>query len=161
MTKDEVLKALDDSRHEFLTVIDGLTEAQLQEPGVNGDWSIKDIMYHVSLWEAELVTLLWQASNGGIPTSVHFTQSDINQTNLQWFLQGKFRQLEAVRLDFEGVRKQTKRRIRDFSDKDLNNPQRFIWQHGDPLWEWIGSNSFQHKREHTAQILAWRKQRGY
>lgn len=161
MTRDEILKALDNTRQEFLNAIAGLSETQMMEPGVNGEWTVKDIMYHISLWEAELVTLLWQAAKGNTPTTVHFTQEHFDQTNSQWYIQGKNRALETVWKDFEGVHMQVKRRVNDFSDKDLNDSHFFSWQREHPLWEWIGSDSFQHEPEHTAQVLNWRKERGF
>lgn len=161
MSRDEILKALDDTHQEFLVAIEGLSEPQLLEPGVNGDWTVKDIMYHISLWEAELVTLLWQAAAGKSPTTVHFSKPDVDQINRQWYLQGKDRPLEAVRQDFSGVHKQVKRRMMDFSDQDLNSAERYTWQREYPLWEWVGNDSFQHVPEHTAQVLEWRKSRGY
>lgn len=161
MTRDEILLALDETRQEFLAAVDGLSDAQMQEPGVNSDWTVKDTMYHISLWEAELVTLLWQAASGKTPTTVHFTQEHFDQTNSQWYLQGKNRALETVWEDFNGVHNQIKRRLNDFSDEDLNATQRFAWQRDYPIWEWIGSDSFRHVPEHTAQVLAWRKARGY
>lgn len=161
MTRDEILQALEETRQEFLAAVDGLSDSQMQEPGVNGDWTVKDIMYHISLWEAELVTLLWQVASGKTPTTVHFTQEHFDQTNSQWYLQGKNRALETVREDFNGVHNQIKHRLNDFSEEDLNATQRFPWQRDFPLWEWIGSDSFQHVPEHSAQVLAWRKARGY
>jgi hypothetical protein len=161
MTKDEIITALDDTRREFLAAIAGLSDEQLQEPGVNGDWTVKDIMHHISLWEAETVTLLFQTASGQTPSTVHFTQQHFDQTNAAWYAQGQSRLLQDIRQDFEGVRRQTRRRLDDFSEEELNNPQRASWQRDHPLWEWIGSDSFQHEPEHTAQILAWRKARGY
>ena len=38
------------------------------QPGVVGQWSLKDILVHLTLWEAELVTLLFQARQGQKPS---------------------------------------------------------------------------------------------
>lgn len=157
MTRDEILDALEDGREELIEAIEGLTDEQMQEPGVVGDWSIKDILFHLSMWEAELVRLLWQAAQGETPTSMHFTQVDVDQTNAAWALKSAERSLEQVFADFEAVRKQTVRRVMAFSDQDLADPQRYPWLDSRPLWEWIASDSFEHEREHTAEILAWRK----
>jgi len=34
----------------------GLSDAQLMEPGVTGDWSVRDILAHVTTWEEEALT---------------------------------------------------------------------------------------------------------
>ena len=156
MNKDEISDALEDERENFLEAIDGLSAEQLQTSGVVGEWSVKDIMIHLSAWEAELVKLLWQARQGQKPTTLHFSQIDTDAINQQWFENYRSRSLERVIDDFEAVRKQTIRRLEAFSDDDLNQAHLFTWQGKQPLWEWIANDSFQHENEHAAQIREWR-----
>jgi hypothetical protein len=160
MNQDEILDALEDQREKFLEAIDGLKEDQLAEPGVVGEWSVKDIMFHLTMWEAELVKLLWQAAQGVQPTTVHFGKTPVDELNAAWSGLSRTRSLDQVIDDFAGVRKQTSRRVSAFKDQDLKDAQRFPWLKGHPLWEWIAEDSFKHEAEHTAQILAWRKAKG-
>jgi hypothetical protein len=160
MTNDEILDALEDERENFLEAIDGLSEEQLEEQGVVGDWSVKDIMFHLTLWEAELVKLLWQAAQGAQPTTAHFSKTPVDEINTAWSGQSQSRTLEQVIDDFAGVRKQTSRRLAAFNDKELNDPQRYSWLKGHPLWVWIAEDSFKHEAEHTAQIRQWREAQG-
>lgn len=160
MTQDEILDRLEDERENFLAAIDGLSDAQLEQPGVVGDWSVKDLMFHLTMWEAELVKLLWQAAQGVQPTTVHFSKMSVDERNVTWSAQSKDRTLEQVIDDFAGVRKQTSRRVAAFKDKDLNDPQRYPWLKGYPLWTWIAEDSFKHEAEHIAQILQWRQNLG-
>jgi hypothetical protein len=160
MTQDEILDALEDQRENFLEAIDGLSDEQLVQPGVVGDWSVKDIMFHLTMWEAELVKLLWQAAQGVQPTTAQFGKMPVDERNAVWGAQSKDRTLEQVIDDFAGVRKQTSRRVTAFKDIDLEDPQRYPWLNGHPLWVWIAEDSFKHEAEHTAQILNWRQNQG-
>src|SRR5260370_20474087 len=45
----------------------GLSEARLTEPGVPGDWSVKDVLAHVTTWEAEALRHLPLILAGGRP----------------------------------------------------------------------------------------------
>ena len=157
MNKDEILDALEDGREQFLDAIEGLSDEAMLEPGVIEGWSIKDMLYHLSMWEAEMIKLLWQASHGEKPTTMHFTQIDVDATNAAWLEGAKDRSLERVLDDFEAVRKQTYRRVEAFNDQDLEDPRRYAWQKEHPLWEWIASDSFEHEAEHAAQIRQWRE----
>jgi hypothetical protein len=94
MNKDEISDALEDERENFLEAIDGLSAEQLQTSGVVGEWSVKDIMIHLSAWEAELVKLLWQARQGQKPTTLHFSQIDTDAINQQWFENYRSRSME-------------------------------------------------------------------
>ena len=156
MTKDEVLKTLADSREAFLAAVDGLSDEALLEPGVIEGWSIKDILYHLTMCEAELVKLLWQASQGQEPTSVQMQATTVDEQNAAWAAESKTRPLELVWEDFHAVRKQISRRVSVFREEDFEDPRRFTWLNGDPLWVWIANETIEHEAEHAVQIKAWR-----
>ena len=160
MTKDEILDALEDTREATLEAIEGLTDEVMQESSVIDEWSVKDILFHISMWGAELVKLLWQASQGQESTSLLTSDASVEKVNAGWQAKSHERSLELTLEDFHSVRKQTSRRVEAFSDEDLNNPQRYTWLQGQPLWEWIAGDSYEHEAEHAAQIREWRQRRG-
>jgi hypothetical protein len=159
MTKDEILDALEDEREKLMDAIEGLSNEEMIEASVVGDWSIKDILAHLSAWEAELVKLLWQIRQGQPPSGIYASGVPIDEVNAAWSEAARSRTLERVMDDFISVRKQTVRRVQPFSDADLSDPQHWPWLKGHPLWEWIANDSFQHEAEHAAQILEWRSRR--
>jgi hypothetical protein len=161
LNKDEIFDAIEDAHEGFLDAIEGLSDEQMQEPGVVGDWSIKDILHHLNMWKGEMVRLLWQISQGEKPGTVHFSERSMDETNAAWFQQGKDRPLEKALDDFAAVHKQAMRRVDAVPDKLLEDPQHFPWSKGEALWQWIAADSFQHEDEHAQQIRAWREQRGY
>jgi uncharacterized protein (TIGR03083 family) len=160
MKKSEILAALEESREEFLDAIEGLTDEDMQQPGVIPDWSVKDILAHLTRWEAELVKLLWQAGKGQKPTSVHFAGQNVDETNARWFQESRLRNLERVLEDFHGVRNQTLRRVDDLPENAFEDPGHYPWLAGEPLWKWIAGDSFEHEAEHSEQIRAWRERLG-
>ena len=85
MNKGELLNKLESSRESFLELIDDLQDDTFEEPGVNGAWSLKDVLVHLTRWEAELVKLLWQVSQGLAPTSAHFSDVSIDKLNEKWY----------------------------------------------------------------------------
>jgi hypothetical protein len=161
MTRDEILDALEDEREKLMDAIEGLSEEAMQAPGVVGDWSVKDILFHLSMWEAELVKLLWQAAQGVKPTTVYFGALTVDELNAAWQAQAQTRPLELIMDDFVAVRKQTAKRVLSFSDQDLDDPDRYAWLKGQPLWKWIAEDSFIHEAEHGAQVRAWRARSGF
>lgn len=156
MNQYEILDALEDERENFIEAVDGLSDDALLEPGVIGDWSVKDLMFHICMWEAELVKLLYQAAQGLPPSTVHFSHGSVDEINAAWEVEAQARTYDQVWDDFQAVRKQTVRRVSAFKDKDLNDPERYPWLKDHPLWDWIAENSFGHEKEHTAQIKQWR-----
>jgi hypothetical protein len=159
MNKTETLQSLENEREKFLDLIEDLSEEELLQPGVTGGWSIKDILSHLTRWEAELIKLLWQAQRGQKPTSVHFAGQEVDETNARWHAELHGRPLESVLEDFHSVRTQTIRRVEAFEGADLTDPKRFAWLDGRPLWEWIEDDSFGHEAEHAGEIRAWLEKR--
>ena len=160
MNKKDLLDRLEESREKFLDYLDGIPVDHWGTPGVVGEWSIKDILAHLSRWEAEIVKLLWQTRQGQPPTTMHFTQADVDETNKIWYSETRSRSLERIMDDFHAVRNQTIFRVEAFTDKDLTDPKRFSWLASRPLWEWIASDSFEHEEEHMSQIMDWQKKQG-
>ena len=152
----ELQNALEASREGFLELIEGLSDEELVATGVTGCWSVKDILAHLTRWEAELVKLLWQTSLGQQPTSAQFSRTPLNELNDQWFKEMQSRPLDRILEDFHGVRTQTIRRLESFSDKSLEDDKFYPWLGGRPLWEWVASDSFDHEAEHADQIYAWK-----
>lgn len=159
MNKSEVLTALQSSRSAMLQALDGLPDADMQQPGAVDQWSVKDVLAHLVRWEVELVTLLAQARQGKRPTHADFSPGKINEVNAQWQRDDRARPLEKILADFHGVRKQTTRQVESFSDDELTNPKLFQWLDDSPLWKWVEGDSFGHETEHAAQISAWRNAR--
>lgn len=157
MKKSEILEALESEREKFLDLLEGLSEQEMQQPGVAGDWSIKDILVHLTRWEAELVKLLYQARQGQTPTKAQrvLLQSSDDDVNARWYAASRDRLLEQALEDFHAVRNQTLRRVESFTDQDLNDARRYPWLDGRPLWKWIEGDSFGHEAEHAEGIRLW------
>ena len=155
MDKTELLEELEEGQQELIDLLADLPDEALLEPGVVGDWSVKDILAHLSHWEGQLVTLLFQAKQMPKPTTVHFGKEKVDALNERWRAVGQDRALELVWQDWLGVRKQTIRRVGELSEKDLNDPQRYPWLKGVPLWQWIANDTLEHEDEHADQIREW------
>ena len=57
-TKDELLAAMDQGYTTFELLLAPLSETQLTIPGVNGEWSIKDILAHLAAWQGRVAERL-------------------------------------------------------------------------------------------------------
>jgi hypothetical protein len=152
MNKSELLEALENGREEFLELIDDLEEDTILHKTNRDDWTVKDILSHLTRWEAELVKLLWQVRQGLLPTTAHFSGEDVNVINARWLEEDRSRPLDRILSDFHGVRNQTIRRVESFSDDQLKDEKRYPWLKGRALWVWIASDSFEHEQEHIHQI---------
>ena len=67
MNRQQLLNRLDTAWVAFQASYAGLSDSQLTEPGVAGDWSVKDIIAHVTWWEEEALRHLPLIIAGGRP----------------------------------------------------------------------------------------------
>ena len=58
MKKSELLNWLQDEYQQWEVFLDQIGEARMDQPGVNGDWAMKDIVAHLTGWNRWLVDRL-------------------------------------------------------------------------------------------------------
>ena len=155
MNKNDLVIKLEQSRADFLELLEPLAEEEMLDPTLSGGWTVKDILVHLMLWEAELIKLLFQAQQGRTPQTILNTNEPDDMVNARWHAQHKDRHLDQALKDFDTIRDQTIRRLETFSDNDLTDPRRYKWLNGKPLWQWIVESTIEHEEEHTEDIQTW------
>jgi len=81
MTTAQLLNRIDTAWQAFVAAYDGLTRAEMMEPGVVGAWSVKDLIAHVSTWEREALTHLPGIMQGGRPPKYSVSHGGIDAFN--------------------------------------------------------------------------------
>ena len=84
---------------------------------------------------------------------------DIDGYNERRFEENKGRQVDRILSDFHALRLQLEEWLGEFSDRELNDPDRFKWSNGHPLWNLVEGNSFGHELQHLTDIERFSSQR--
>jgi uncharacterized protein (TIGR03083 family) len=156
MTRRELLDAIQKERAVFEAAFAGLTSEQLTTPGVMGEWSVKDILGHVAMWESRLVTILYSVEHGVAPKMLH-GQAEVDKVNAESYTEQRERPLDRVLADFHAVHVQLLKRLDTLKKRDLSDSRRFEWMEGEPLEKLVAGDTFEHYAEHRSAIEAWRK----
>jgi Protein of unknown function (DUF1706) len=82
MNRQQLLEKLDKAWAEIKESYAGLSGSQLTEPGIAGDWSVKDILAHVTTWEEEALKYLPLIIEGRRPPR-YITYGGIDAFNAQ------------------------------------------------------------------------------
>jgi hypothetical protein len=156
MDKTTLLDKIRTRQAEFEALLATLNEDQLTTPGVNGDWSIKDILAHLVAWQKRTLAYLDAAARQGEP-GVESISSDaeMNDLNARFYAGNKSRPLADVMTDFKNTSARVVAAVEALSADDLFAPDRFTWLRGDPLWEQVAGNTYEHIDEHIGSIQAW------
>ena len=64
MKKSELLSWLQEEYRQWQEFLDQIGPTHMEQPGVNGDWSMKDIVAHLTGWNRWLVARLQAAGRG-------------------------------------------------------------------------------------------------
>jgi len=161
MNKAKFLETMRSERTRWDALLAEVGETRMGEPGVAGDWSVKDIVAHVTAYERGLVDWLEAASHGEsleFPTLDH---PDVDYRNALIFAQNQGLPLRDVLAESRQVFERLLRLAQALSDEELLDPQRtewFVrlrWGESRVLWECIADDSYHHYHQHVPGIRAW------
>jgi hypothetical protein len=153
LKRTELIQALTRVRAEMQTLLDDLSETHLLQPGAVGEWTVRDVLAHITAWEVDMLTNLGKVRRGAKPGNTAWTSAAIERQNEAWHKEMKDRPLRQVLADFEGARKQTLRVLEGLSDAEAAKPA--AWLQGRPLAQYVATMTLDHEREHLEHLRRW------
>lgn len=155
MKKEEILDQMDNSREAMLVLLEPLPDEALLKSGVLGNWSIADILVHLTAWESEMVTGLLRVDQGKKPERLLAAFADVEGFNNRCIADNSCRDLDLIFADWHNVRLQLEDWLESFGERQLNDPERYGWAQNKALGQYIIENSFEHEIEHLAAVEAF------
>jgi hypothetical protein len=149
MDKQELLTAIKAGHDRLESMLSGLTDEQLIERPAPDAWSIKDILAHLTFWQQSMVTNLKRLQNG---QPGEYLAGELDDVNAQVYSANVFRPPELVLGEYGRSYDDMLVSIQACSDDDLNDPGRFSFRQGKPLYEYILGESTEHYTDHEGDI---------
>ena len=149
MDRRQLLQRLDTAWAAFNASYAGLSDAELMKPGVTGDWSVRDILAHVSTWEEEALTHLPLILEGGTPPRYSVTFGGIDAFNARMTQQKASLSLAAVRRQLD----ETHRRLIDFVQRAPEDQ----WRRDTRFRRRLRLDTYGHYPQHAEAIRQWRR----
>lgn len=153
LSKPRLLAMALSSRRYFGDLWADLAEAQCLEPGLEADWSLKDVIAHVVSWESWMCANLATAVAGDIPVTPQ-SDDDVNRMNAEFTAANSAKSLAQVLAEFAANEEKISKAITAVPAEALLQPDYFPWRNGLPLSWMVGGNTFGHYREHAEFIVA-------
>lgn len=159
--KKELLDQIDSERESLDELLGTIPESKLSTPGVEAEWSIKDILAHIVYWETLMVGWLDETLKGLEPQMLPpgKTWDDLDEINQDAFLENQDRVLEDVIKSFHDHYPQAFKSVEAMPEDALMDPEKYAWRRGTPLWEMVVANTSWHYREHHKAIAEWINER--
>ncbi len=131
---------------------DGLGQAERSAQGTPDHWSPKDVAAHIIVWNDRLAAELEAAARGDAPERFE----DFEEANRQVFEANRERSWEDLLEYEEKVSARLVAAVGGLSDEMLNDPERFEWTDGRPLWWRVGFTVCFHALDHLSKLhLEW------
>jgi uncharacterized protein (TIGR03083 family) len=145
----EFIARVTSTRKEYDDLLSGLDEAQMTCPRTCGEWSVKDVIAHVTWYERQMVAVIEQRALVGSD----LWALDLEQRNAAIYAQNRDRPLAEILRESMTVHASLMASLLTLNDIDLLEASRFREMPGEWLpWEMIGSNTFEHYPDHTTDI---------
>jgi len=154
MSEDQVeklLKRLETAWTAFTASYAGLPDAQLMEPSVAGDWSVKDILAHVTTWEEEALKHLPLIIAGGRPPRYVTAYGGIDAFNARMTAEKRGLSLADVRRQLDDTHRRLIAFIERAPASQLTRETRARRR--------LRLDTYSHYPIHTSMIQEWREQR--
>jgi hypothetical protein len=159
MNKAELLTRLETDHQQWLALLAEIGEDRMEQPGVNGEWSFKDMLGHLTGWQRRLVANFDAAQRGepAPPTAWPAELQSDDDVNAWLYAASRDRSLHDLLSETEQLHQQlvgTIERLPDGTRIELHEPTYYLVWIGDERFE--VSEFFNHFRDdHEPDVRAW------
>lgn len=137
---------------ELRGAVEGLSDEWMVEPGVVGEWSVKDILAHVTTWETEALTHLPEIAAGMPQQRYKDVYGGLDAFNALTLAENRERSLDEVRTRFGETHERLLDYLETVPDELLHSRERFRTR--------LRWDTYSHYPLHTEHIRAWRERSG-
>lgn len=151
MNRQQLLNRLDTAWVAFQASYAGLSSARLVEHGVTGDWSVKDIIAHVTWWEEEALRHLPIIIAGGRPPRYSVAYGGIDAFNAMMADRKRDLSLSDVLTQQDDTHRRLIAFIQSVPEHQFTRETRFRRR--------LRLDTYSHYPIHTKAIEEWRQRR--
>lgn len=145
-SKTEMFDLIHSTRTELTKMWQGLSEAQmLQVPGPQEDWSVKDMIAHLTWWENYMMLQILLVKAGQKVAGV----KDYNAVNAQVYQVNKELTLAQVLADFKQSLPRVIALLERLTWEEINGGLDY---RGDSILRFVGGDTFGHYYEHMEDL---------
>jgi hypothetical protein len=161
MDKDTLLRTLHTEREGFEALLKAIGPERMTQPGVDGDYSVKDIVAHLTAYQRWLADWLAAALRGTLPPPSAMEDADVEARNVLFFALNQDRPLEDVLAESRAVHANLVELIGQVPETDFDDPRRTdwcvvpYWKSSRPLWQALLNDSVEHFHQHRPALEAW------
>lgn len=157
MTAARLISILRTERNQWNSLLAEIGADRMETPGVEGAWSVKQIVAHLTWYEGRIVEGAQQVVNSGTFTrgGSGLAGLPMNERNDRLAAESQQHQLNDVLADADQVFARLVTVIAACPDDLLNDAQRLGLSDDIAPWMRVANSSYAHYQEHEQAIRAW------
>ncbi len=154
IVKATLLDNIQAGYNQFETLLAPLNEDQMTTLTVNGTWSIKDNIAHLTAWQGYLLEHLQGVIDGKEPPEFMPGLTTEDEENERVYQDNRELPLAEVLAAFRASYQRVLATVQNVSEESMNAP--LPWsKSGNPAWSLIAGNTYEHYEEHGNIIRRW------
>jgi hypothetical protein len=161
LIKDQLLDRIKREHAQFEAAYASLSDARMIQPGVEGEWSVKDILAHLAFWQRRKIDMFQCALRAEQPPRLRADgeswEDALARINAEQFAIDRDHQLAEVRAGFMQSYQQMLALIESLSEEDLSESSRLAPSLGSGVLAAVAEDTYEHCQEHVDSIRAWVK----
>jgi hypothetical protein len=149
--RDQLVNDLEQARTELHASYQGLSDVQMTGAGAVGDWSVKDVLTHITSWEEVTLTDLARLARKDAPVLAAFDLNKVDDWNAMVMSLRRNLPLAQVLRELETTRAELTAAVARLPDSALADGQ---------FGRALVTVCTVHDREHSEDITKWRQREG-
>jgi uncharacterized damage-inducible protein DinB len=168
LSKTDVLARFDQERMVWERLLAEVGEERMEQPGVTGEWTFKDVVAHLNGWRRRWVDRIDAAGRGVEPPPTEWaaevpeiegeTEDEMAERVNAWlYARSRDQPLTEILAESRRQWDSLREMIAAWSEADLNDPARAPWNTDDSVAQLVlNGDMFSHfHEEHEPAIRAW------
>ena len=158
LTTAQLLEVMRTARSNWEALLAEVGEARLTEPGVEGNWSLKDIIAHITYYETWAADNVMAFRRGEPRPQAEYKGLEMDERNARIFERSRAKSLAEVlqesRNSFQrSIEAVTGLRDEDLYDLEFTRASGADWT----VFDLLEGDTFEHYNDHIASVRAWLK----
>jgi hypothetical protein len=156
LTTAQLIDVMRIARSNWEALLAEAGEARLTEPGVEGNWSLKDIIAHITYFETWAADNVMAFRTGAPRPQPEYTGLDVDEENARIYERLRAKPLAEVLQESQASFQRSLEAVQGLRDEDLYDPK--FTRVPDADWtafDLIEGDIFEHYNDHSTSVRAW------
>jgi len=156
LTREQLLAAMRTARSNWDALLAEIDETRLIEPGVEGDWSLKDIIAHITYFETWAADNVMAFRRGEPQPTAEYKGLDVDEENARVYERLRAKPLDQVLQESRTSFQRSVEVVQGLRDENLYDPEFTGILNADfTVFDLVAGDTFEHYHDHSDSVRAW------